>query len=336
MSWFDRLLSLTPKTHRTSAASDLVFPPDFLASLERLRLVALKALGGGLREGHRLGAYKGGQLEFHGHRSYSPGDELRYVDWNTYARLGKPYVKEFAREEAGVLHILLDATPSMSLGYPSKWTFARRIAALFAHVAYASKDSVYLYIFRGDGTLEQFPKRGTRGGIKPCMNFLEKATVDPAFVPAAQQTPVSPLSPARSVNDTVLGRAVSNFLKSSSARGRAIVISDFWQNEDEVIAALARLSSAGYDISGIHVLAPEEIQPDADGELLARSVEEDGQVALSASGDLSLRYTRELEAHRNTVDEAFKRRGGACLFERCDTSIEKVLIATLRQRRWVT
>ena len=336
MSWIDRLLALAPRTHRAPAAAGIVFPPDFLASLERLRLVALKALGGGLREGHRLGAYKGGQLEFHGHRSYSPGDELRYVDWNTYARLGKPYVKEFAREEAGVLHILLDATPSMSLGQPSKWTFARRVAALFAHVAYASKDSVYLYVFRGDGTLEQFPKRGTRGGIKPCMDFLEKASVDAPFVPAAQSTAPAPVASASAVNDSVLGRAVSNFLRSSSARGRTIVISDFWQNEDEVVAALARLSSAGYDISGIHVLAPEELQPDADGELLARSVEEDGQVALSASGDLAARYLRELESHRNTIEEAFKRRGGACLFERCDTSIEKVLIATLRQRRWVT
>ncbi len=334
MSWFDRLLSLSPRAQKSAAHSDLVFPPDFLASLERLRLVALKAMGGGLREGHRLGAYKGGQLEFHGHRSYSPGDELRYVDWNTYARLGKPYVKEFAREEAGVLHILLDATPSMSLGTPSKWTFARRVAALFAHVAYASKDSVYFYVFRGDGTLEQFPKRGTKGGIRVCMDFLEKAEVDAAL-------PVAPVVPGREVGasaapEQFLAKAVSNFLKHSSARGRTIVISDFWQAEEEVVAALARLSAAGYDISGIHVLAPEELQPDVEGELLARSVEEDGEVTLSASGDLGLRYTHELEAHRQTVEEAFKRRGGACLFERCDTSIEKVLIATLRQRRWVT
>ena len=335
MSWLDRLLSLAPTTRKTAAGADVVFPADFLASLERLRLVALKAMGGGLREGHRLGAYKGGQLEFHGHRSYSPGDELRYVDWNTYARLGKPYVKEFAREEAGVLHILLDATPSMSLGAPSKWTFARRVAALFAHVAYASKDSVYFYVFRSDGTLEQFPKRGSRGGIRVCMDFLEKASVD-AALPVAPAPSGAATQEKVAKPDQFLGKAVSNFLKHSSARGRTIVISDFWQAEEEVVAALARLSAAGYDISGIHVLAPEELQPDVDGELLARSVEEDGEVSLSASGDLALRYTQELTAHRQTVEEAFKRRGGACLFECCNTSIEKVLIATLRQRRWVT
>src|SRR5690242_18034901 len=96
--WLNRLLSLSPLAAARSKSkqqADVAFPPNFLASLERLRLAALKAMGGGLREGHRLGAYKGGQLEFHGHRNYVPGDELRYVDWNTYARLGKPYVKEF-------------------------------------------------------------------------------------------------------------------------------------------------------------------------------------------------------------------------------------------------
>ena len=332
MSWIDRLLALAPRSARTSAATGLVFPPDFLASLERLRLVALKAIGGGLREGHRLGAYKGGQLEFHGHRSYSPGDELRYIDWNSYARLGKPYVKEFAREEAGVLHILIDCTPSMSLGAPSKWIFARRVAALFAHVAYSSKDSVFVYMFGADGELSQFPRRGLRGGIRLCMDFLEKAALSAPRRIAEESQP----GRVERGSAAVLARTVSNFLRLSSARGRTIVISDFWQEEQDIVGGLSRLSSAGYDISGIHVLAPEELQPDTQGELLARSVEEEGEVRLSASSDLGARYTKELETHRACVEEVFKKRGGMYLFERCDTSIERVLIATLRQRRWVT
>jgi len=332
--WFDRLLSLTPLTAaRPKAKMDIAFPADFLASLERLRLVALKAMGGGLREGHRLGAYKGGQLEFHGHRNYTPGDELRYVDWNTYARLGKPYVKEFAREEAGVVHILLDATTSMSLGDPSKWTFARRVAALFAHVAYSSKDVVYLNVFRTRLPLAQFPLRGVKGGIRQCIDFLEKCKLE------------SPNDPGNTVHEglagtvprpTLLSQAVSDFLRASPARGRAILISDFWQNEQEVVASLSRLSSAGFDISGIHVLAPEELEPAIEGEILARSVEDESEVSLSATGDMRVRYQRELEKHRNAVEEAFKRRGGQYLFQRCDTSIERVLISTLRQRRWMS
>lgn len=338
--WLNRLLALTPLTAARSKAEqhdDVVFPPNFLASIERLRLVALKAMGGGLREGHRLGAYKGGQLEFHGHRNYVPGDELRYVDWNTYARLGKPYVKEFAREEAGVVHLLLDATTSMSLGEPPKWTFARRVAALFAHVAYSSKDVVYLNVFRAGTKLEQFPIRGVRGGIRQCIDFLEKSKCDGGMGVSPMSNSADSNTHGRDAHATgFFSQAVSDFLRTSPARGRVIVISDFWQNEQEIVASLSRLSSSGYDLSGIHVLAPEELEPGVEGEILARSVEDEGEVTLSASGDIAARYQSELEKHRNSVEEAFKRRGGLYLFERCDTSIERVLIATLRQRRWTS
>lgn len=329
--WFSRLLSLAPRAAKTTAASDLVFPPDFLASLERLRLAALKAMGGGLREGHRLGAYKGGQLEFHGHRSYSPGDELRYIDWNTYARTGKPYIKEFAREEAGVLHVLLDATPSMALGTPPKWTFARRLAALFAHVALSSKDAIYIYAFRGAEALEQFPARGGKGGIRECLAFLENCAVAPPTQNDADGSAATTEAPAGGV----LGHAISRFLRNSPARGRLILVSDFWQDEREIVSAASRLAASGFDLSAVHVLAPEEIQPHAEGELLARSLEEDVEIELSAGSDLAERYTRELESHRKSIEECFRKRGGNYLLADSETSIERVLIHTLRQRRWV-
>jgi uncharacterized protein (DUF58 family) len=325
-NWFSKLLRFAPAA-KTKRESDLVFPPDFLGSLERLRLVALKAMGGGLREGHRLGAYKGGQLEFHGHRSYSPGDELRYVDWNSYARLGKPFVKEFAREEAGVLHLLLDDTASMSLGEPSKWTFARRVCALFSHVATSSKDVAYVYVFRNGAELEQFPKRGAKGGIQACLSFLEKSELSKTAVAGTADSAVQ--------NGDALNAAVSAFLRRSPQRGRVMIISDFWQEEREIVSAAARLSSAGFDISAIHVLAREELTPEGEGELLARSVEDDGEVELSAGSDLLERYGCELELHQRSIEETFRKRGGNYLLADSSTSIERVLITTLRQRRFV-
>ena len=322
--WFNRLLSLSKPA--LAKSGDVTFPSDFMASLERLRLLALKAMGGGVREGHRLGAYKGGQLEFHGHRNYSPGDELRYVDWNTYARLGKPYVKEFAREEAGVLHLLIDATASMSLGHPSKWTFARRVAALFHHVALSSKDLSCLYIYRGTGALDRFPGQSRQGGTRECLAFLEAARIRPA-------ADADGVAHARS--DGALLDAAVQFLRGRPVKGRVIVISDFWYEEQEIVAAVSRLTSAGYDLSGIHVLAEDELATDAQGAVLARSLEEEAEVDFFASGDFSSRYTAELEKHRASIEDTFRRRGGSYLFEKSSTSIERVLIATLRQRRWV-
>jgi uncharacterized protein (DUF58 family) len=325
-NWLSRLFSLNPLAGSAKASSDdVVFPPGFLASLERLRMVALRAIGGGLREGHRLGAYKGGQLEFHGHRNYVAGDELRYVDWNSFARLGKPYVKEFAREEAGVLHLMLDATPSMALGMPSKWTFARRLAALFSHVALSSKDVVRLYIFDGKRSLDRFPRQGSRGGIHEFLTFLQNSSL------TVEQEPSS----TSGSQDGVLQSAVAQFARGNPPRGRVILISDYWYTEQEIVGSISRLSSAGFDVSGIHVLAEEEISPLLHGDLLARSLEEQAEIELSASADLPARYAQELEAHRRTIEEIFRRRGGNYLLERSDTSIERALLSTLRQRRWV-
>lgn len=333
-NWLARLLAFAGQP-RPAAQAELAFPPNFLASLERLRLAALRALGGGLREGHRLGAYKGGQLEFHGHRNYTPGDDLRYVDWNTYARLGRPYVKEFAREEAGVLHLLLDATPSMALGVPSKWTFARRVAALFWHVAVSSQDVACLYIFGGPpaetGGLPRFPARGRSGGdIRACLDFLERA----ALFPAEFQSPI-PNSQSAIRTRGALETAVEQFLRSGPARGRAIISSDFWQPETEIAAAVARLAAAGFDACGLQVLAPEEIVPQVQGEILARSMEDPDEIKLSGGSGLQERYGRELERHRGAVEAAFRRHGGKYLMQRCDAPIERVLIDTLRQQRWV-
>ena len=343
--WLDRLLARGRAALARPEPTPAVFTPDFLATLERLRLVALRAIGGGLREGHRLGAYKGGQLEFHGHRSYTPGDELRYVDWNSYARLGRPFVKEFAREEAGVLHLLLDATPSMALGgstggrshqwHASKWTFARRVAALFVHVALASKDVARVYVFRGGGAAtRQFPLRGARAGTKEFLTFLEGVDTAPPGLGvegADAGSRVSGSVPA----DAALANAVSGYLRTSPKRGRVMVVSDFWQEEQEIVAAVSRLASAGFDVAALHVLAPEELQPQAEGELLARSVEEDGEVEVSAGTDLPARDSRELEAHCRSVEETFRRRGGNYLRAGSDTSIESVLITALRQRKWM-
>jgi uncharacterized protein (DUF58 family) len=324
--WLGRLLALNPLARGLHVSpEEVVFPPGFLASLERLRLVALRAIGGGLREGHRLGAYKGGQLEFHGHRNYVAGDELRHVDWNSYARLGRPYIKEFAREEAGVLHLLLDATPSMGLGAPSKWTFARRLAALFSHVALASKDVVRLYVFDGQRAVERFPRPGSRGGIQEFIGFLQQSSLGNAR--DASGAPVLP--------EGVLQGAVAQFARGNPPRGRVILISDFWYGEQEIVAAISRLSAAGFDVSGMHVLAGEEISPAVQGDMLARSLEEDAEIELTGSGDLADRYARELEAHRRAIEEILRKRGGNYLFERSDTSIERALLDTLRQRRWI-
>jgi uncharacterized protein (DUF58 family) len=338
--WWQRLLELG----RGAPAEDaeVALPRDFLELLERLRLLAVKAAGGGLKEGHRLGAYRGGQLEFHDYRAYTPGDDLRYLDWNLFARLGKPFIKEFAREEAGTIYLLLDATPSMALGAPAKWTFARRLAALFAHVGWSAHDSVQTCLFRGPGqALQLYPARGAKGDTPGFLHWLRRQPLAAPEAPPAAPTEsatgpetdgAAAAAPAR---EGALLSAVREFLRGAPPRGRAFILSDFWQEEGEISSAVQRLSASGFDLSAIHVLAEEELAPPAPGEWRIYAAEEPGEVELNATADTAARYTRELEAHRAMVEGLVRRRGGVYLFERSDTPLERVLIQTLRRRRWL-
>ncbi|MHC4607548.1 MAG: DUF58 domain-containing protein, partial [Planctomycetota bacterium] len=100
------------------------FSGDFLRVLERLYLLARRRM---TREEHgsRPSARRGGSIEFHDYRHYTPGDEARYIDWNVYARHGSLFVKEFAAEETVHVSVLLDASASMTFGDPPKIDAAR-------------------------------------------------------------------------------------------------------------------------------------------------------------------------------------------------------------------
>ncbi|MCW8133505.1 MAG: hypothetical protein KIS92_24385, partial [Planctomycetota bacterium] len=132
-----------------------------------------------------------------------------------------------------------------------------------------------------------------------------------------------------------LREAVQAFLRRAPARGRVFLISDFWPEESEISDAVQRLSASGHDLAAVHVLAREESHPPEPGEWRVLSVEDDGEVELSASAQAAQLYQRELEAHCSAIEGIFRRRGGQYLFEHADTSLERVLLQVLKRRRWV-
>jgi len=329
-SWWRRLLPFSPRAQRGDP--EVAFPPGFLATLDRLRILALKAAGGGLKAGHRLGAYKGGQLEFHDYRAYAPGDDLRYLDWNLYARLGKPFIKEFAREEAGVLHLLVDGTASMGLGTPSPWTFARRLAALFAHVGWSAHDSVKVYVFRGPAApLESYPPRGSRGNTAELLDWLARQRLAPAHWEQPDNAALNGAAP----RDGTLSNATRAFLREKPALGRVFLISDFWAEERDAVQAVQLLAAASYEPAAVHAVAPADVLAPEPGPLRVLTPEEGGEVELEATSSAAERYLQEFDAHRASIEATFRRHGGWYLFERSDTSLERVLILTLRKKRWV-
>ena len=102
-------------------------PGGLLARLSRMDVLARRAVRGA-RSGERRSRKRGGGLEFAEHRDYEPGDDLRFVDWNVFARLDRLVTKVFIEEEDLTVALMLDASASMDWGNPNKFLFARRMS----------------------------------------------------------------------------------------------------------------------------------------------------------------------------------------------------------------
>ncbi|MDW0111940.1 MULTISPECIES: DUF58 domain-containing protein [Sporosarcina] len=129
------------------------------------RLGALTIATKSRRLGHHKGTHRstktGTSLDFSDFREYHPGDDLRHIDWNVFARTDKPFIKQFLDEQEMRIHILLDSTKSM--GTDGKWDFARQLAIGFGQIALKSGDTVSFstwtaeqnYFFRKKGALHR-------------------------------------------------------------------------------------------------------------------------------------------------------------------------------------
>lgn len=154
--------------------------PDGLAN----RLGPLKIVTRSRYLGHHKGTHRstktGTSLEFSDFREYHPGDDLRHIDWNVYARTDKPFIKQFLDEQEMRIHILLDATKSM--GFEQKWDFARQLAIGIGQIGLKSGDTVTFstkneqqeYFFRRKGALQ-------RAALKKFITQIEQPTLHGDF-----------------------------------------------------------------------------------------------------------------------------------------------------------
>ncbi len=209
----------------------------------RMRLVldrytlASKALS--RHSGERMATEAGQSVEFHDFRPYQKGDELRYVDWKVYARTGKIYTRLYQAERNIALYLVLDTSPSMSIGHKAK--FATIVANMISYVA--QKDSLcQVFLFNGDFSQAAHG----RNKVSDTWSFIDAA---PAV--SAEPSPVA---------------AIKNFALNSkfgSGSGLALIISDLF-DEASLRPALSALRARGLDASFLQIMAEEDIHPEED------------------------------------------------------------------------
>src|SRR5215212_1785805 len=120
--------------------------PDFLARLEQLELVTRKIFQGRMK-GERRSTRKGQSVEFADYRNYVKGDDLRFLDWNLFARLDRLFIRLFMEEEDLHFYVLIDNSLSMEFGSPSKLRYACQVAAALGFVGLVNMDRVVIDVF---------------------------------------------------------------------------------------------------------------------------------------------------------------------------------------------
>lgn len=291
----------------TPLANEALLTPELLTKLERLELVSRKVFRGRLK-GERKSKRKGQSVEFADFRSYVPGDDLRFVDWNLYARLDRLFLKLFLEEEDLHVFFLVDASPSMDFGSPSKFRFAKQIAAALSFVGLCRGDRVKLE-FLGARNLASPPLRGRSqlGQLLACLDTVQ---------------------PDRIVD---LGDAIKRFCISNSGRGIVVLLSDLMDKRGYE-HALRLLLGRQMDIFVVHILSPEEMEPELKGDLKLVDCEDDDETEISVSQQVLKKYQQTLAAFIDQARRYCTQRGITYLLTRSDQSVDTLVSQYLRER----
>jgi uncharacterized protein (DUF58 family) len=216
--------------------------PSVLAGISGLDLIAKTVVDGFVAGLHRSPDF-GFSQEFAEYRAYSPGDDLRHVDWNVFARTERAYLKRYRGETNSQLTILLDASNSMN--YTShevnKMDYARFVAAsLFYLAIHNQRDAAGLIVF--DDEVRNYIRPSTRQGqVSRLLHGLELAE------PRAR---------------TDFAKPMDHFQEFLRRRGLVLVISDFYERPERIIRTIEPLRFHGNEVVLFHVLDPREIRPD--------------------------------------------------------------------------
>ncbi|MBE3577268.1 MAG: DUF58 domain-containing protein [Limnochordales bacterium] len=261
--------------------------PEFLTQLERLRLLTRRRQRGRL-PGFRPARGTGTSLEFVDYREYQPGDDLRYVDWHLYARLGRLFLKLFAAEQDLLVTVVLDASASMNFGTPTKIQRARELAAALGFIALSSGDRVRLMVLppaaAPSPTTLSPVLQGRRQAVH-LFRWLEQV------VPGGRAD---------------LPRAISQLtvLLRSTGGGLVLFLSDLQDpaGPEAFLALLPALTGQTAEAVILHMLSPEELEPDFSGDhLLIDSEMPAARVELALNRRARQLYHQELSLWLHTI-----------------------------------
>lgn len=291
-----------------------LFNPLDPLSLSRISnlLLRLKTVAQGTFSGIHRASYKGSSIEFLDHKEYASGDDIKQIDWRLFARSDKYYIKQFEEETNMRSHILLDTSASM--GYRStgisKFEYSLTLATSLFYILIKQYDAVGLLTFN-DKIIDYIPPRGKRIHLFYLIDAIKK------------------LSPSGKTN---IGEILASFSEKVGRKGTIIIISDFFDDMQDMVRALRHYRYKRNDVILFQILDPYELDFPFDRPANFVSLEDEKSVFADP-----IAIKKDYLARLNLFIHKFKEE---CLANKIDhrlvnssTPLEKILISFLSERK---
>lgn len=258
---------------------------ETIAQAEALGLHA-RLIVEGFMSGEHRSPYRGASVEFTQYREYTPGDDLRHLDWKLLARTDRHYVKQYEARTNFVAHLMLDVSESMAYGSGSvtKIAYARQLVACLAYLILSQRDAVALTLF--DRTLRRAQKQTSSIG--------------------SMHQILTTLIGANPANQTDLAAALHALASSSRKRGIVILVSDLLDDEMRLMDSIRHIRFAGHELMVFHVLDPAEMSFPFTGNVEFEGLETPAKL-LTRPAELRNSYLRAFNAFRDRVREGCER-----------------------------
>ena len=264
--------------------------PETLSHLAGMELRARMVVEG-LMTGMHRSPHRGTSIEFAQHRPYTPGDDLRHLDWKVFGRTDKLYIKEHHQETTLDLMILVDASGSMEYGsqlangnHWRKYDHATAIAAAIAYLALVQQDRVGLIIY-ADEFLETVRPSSNRGQWRSIVEALCTQPVD---------------------RPTHMGRVFDQLVAQNHQHTLMVIISDLFDDIDVLEAGMAKIHHARHDAILCHTLDQDELNFTMRNPVRFLGLEDDGELDIDP-GSIRNAYLESLNTHIQAIEAQARR-----------------------------
>ena len=266
---------------------------EAILKLKNLELRA-KLIVEGFMSGLHRSPYHGFSVEFTDYREYTPGDDLRHLDWKLLARRDRKYIKRFEDETNLRCQLLVDLSQSMSFGSGDikKSEYAKTIAASLAWFLFRQRDAVGLITF--DESIDEIlPARFRPGHLRHLLGALERSTGG---------------------NETDIGRPLKQVAATIQKRGLIVLVSDLLVPVDSITKPLSYLRAIGHDIVLLRVLDPAEIDFSSFDQASMFVDLESGREIYVDPGSVAQGYQKRFTEHQTEI-KTFCNENGIDFFE---------------------